>query len=142
MAKHKKQRSIIAFLGAALAVLFLDQFGKFMLAKKMLAGADIRKNYGALFGAPLNFHLILILSVIILPALVFYLKRTRLSKIDGFTMIAAGLMFGGIASNFIDRFFRGCIIDYINLFGLFSFNLADLSILFGALILGWKILRK
>jgi len=69
----------------------------------------------------------------------FSAEKLRRGKI---TIMAFCLIFGGIISNLSDRVLYGHIIDYINLFNLFSFNIADLAICFGALILGWRILGK
>ena len=66
----------------------------------------------------------------------------KMTKSEFLYSLAFGLILGGIAGNLTDRFFYGYIIDYIKPFDLFVFNIADLAICFGALLLSWKILKK
>ena len=68
-------------------------------------------------------------------------EASELSSVLEFK-IASGLILGGIAGNLTDRLFCGYIIDYINPFNLFVFNIADLAICFGVLLLSWKVLGK
>jgi len=134
-----KQQNLKKITAIALAVLFLDQVVKFMVVKNIFFEIEIHKNYNALFGLPINFNFIFVLFIISIFVYCFILQKTLLFK-KGAGGIS--LIFGGIAGNLTDRFFYGYIIDYLNLFNLFVFNIADLSICFGALLLSWKILRK
>ncbi len=125
----------------ALFVLFLDQAIKFFVVSKII-DLEFSKNSGALFGIQLDANLIFVFFAIFLFVAIIGFKQIRLLKNDAITIMAFFLMFGGIASNLADRILYGQIIDYINLFNLFSFNIADLAICFGALILSWKVLGK
>lgn len=137
-----KQKSFKKITAIALAVLFLDQIIKFIIVRNIFFTTDIYKNYNALFGLPIDFNLIFILFIFIL--FIFYFVSPPFKKgARGISSpIAFGLILGGITGNLTDRFFYGHIIDYINLFELFVFNIADLSICFGVLLLSWKILEK
>jgi signal peptidase II len=125
----------------ALAVLFLDQIIKFIAVKNIFFTIDIYKNYNALFGLPIDFNFILILFIFILIYYFVLLKEVELLMGSSISL-SLGLIFGGAIGNLTDRFFYGYIIDYINLLNLFVFNIADMAICFGALLLSWKILWK
>jgi len=137
--KHNQQ-DLKKITAIALAVLFLDQIVKFIAVKNIFFTIDIYKNYNALFGLPVDFNLIFILFILFI--FLFYFQKERNLKYDKIIIISYSLIFGGIAGNLTDRFFYGYIIDYINFFDLFVFNIADLSICFGVLLLSWKILEK
>ena len=136
-----KQQSLKKITAIALAVLFLDQIVKFVIVKNIFFTIDIYKNPNALFGLPVDFKLIFVLFIIFILYFILF-KKTKSYAINSIYLIAFGLVFGGIIGNLTDRFFYGHIIDYINLCNLFVFNIADLSICFGVLLLSWKILGK
>lgn len=139
--KRKNKQGWERFLITALFVLFLDQTVKIVIARNIFFEADIYKNTNALFGVPLDHKLVFALYVFFF-AVLFWERKKILPRNDKIVSISLGLMCGGIASNFIDRTVYGYILDYINLPGFFSFNIADLAIFFGALTLSWKILVK
>ena len=137
-----KQKSFKKITAIALAVLFLDQITKFIIFNNIFFKIEVYKNYNALFGLPVDFNLVLVLFIFLV--FIFYFLSPPFKKGEGgiSSPIAFGLILGGIAGNLTDRFFYGHIIDYINLFDLFVFNIADLAICFGVLLLSWKILWK
>ena len=53
----------------------------------------------------------------------------------------AMLLLGGML-NYIERLTNGCVYDYINFFGLFMFNINDLLLTLGVIVLFIVILRK
>lgn len=54
---------------------------------------------------------------------------------------ALALILGGGLSNLLDRIFRGCVLDFIDLKFWPSFNLADAAITIGALLILLKMIR-
>lgn len=56
--------------------------------------------------------------------------------------IAICLIAGGALSNLIDRLQYGHVIDYLRLKYFTIFNLADVMIVTGSLLLAWQILKK
>ena len=65
-------------------------------------------------------------------------------RIEKKTMIVLELIIAGGVSNLIDRLFRGFVVDYIDINQLMSFpifNLADLCISIGWIILVISIIR-
>lgn len=101
-------------------------------------------NYGAAFGILQHMQyatlFLIIISLILLPILIFFFFRakSKLLKI-ALTMIAAGTI-----GNLIDRLVHGYVIDIISLnpFSFNIFNLADLSNTVGAILLVIFLLKK
>jgi signal peptidase II len=56
--------------------------------------------------------------------------------------LALGLQMGGALGNMIDRFRIGHVTDFIDIGPWYIFNLADLSVVSGAVILGILVLRE
>lgn len=93
------------------------------------------QNTGAAFSLFKGHTTILILVSILLLVLVYNLmfsyKETKLNN------ISFGLIIGGILGNLIDRIFFQCVRDFIdiNIFNFPIFNIADMAIVFGVIIL-------
>lgn len=132
--EFKTKHSQIFFLVFA-GVLFLDQ----LLKNIFLASGNFQKNYGALFGLEINVLYSLAIFFLFLSLVISYLCRKN--KLQTFVPMLA-LIFSGIASNTIDKIRFGFIIDYINFFNVFIFNLADIAILLGAIIFIWQIIKE
>lgn len=113
-------------------VFILDQF----LKNVFFAGGAFVKNYHALFGMEAD---LLVAVAVLFLFLLFILRKQKNEKISAMAM---ALLFAGIASNLVDRVRFGFIIDYINIPGLFVFNLADVAILCGAGIFIWRIAKE
>jgi len=134
--RYKKQQGFKMIL-MSLAVLFFDQIAKFF-ALNNISGFYFHKNYEIFLGIPFYSHLLFLL---VLFSIIF-LKRKLFAKCDDISIIAFSLLIGGVISNSLDRYLYGFVIDYFPFFYLFVFNIADLSIFFGLLIISWKIFRK
>ncbi len=100
------------------------------------------KNTGVAFSMLSNQRvMIIIISILLLIVLGVFLKRDYLSlkKDSTLTDITYGFLFGGILGNLIDRIFRGYVVDYVSInilgFGLPIFNLADVLITVGVILL-------
>ena len=137
-----KQQTLKKLTAIASAVLFLDQVVKFIVVRNIFFEFNIYKNYNALFGLPIDFNLIFSLFIILILAFVRYFILRKEVELPMGSSTSLGLILGGILGNLTDRFFYGYIIDYLNFFNLFVFNIADLAICFGALLLSWKVLGK
>ncbi len=101
---------------------------------------SLYKNDKIFFGLiPFNF-LTIIFSLVILFYLVYWLFCFwRQSQF--FSFFAGSLIFVGAFSNLIDRFRYGFVIDYLA-WPLNFFNLADLMILVGVIILAIELIFK
>lgn len=117
-------------------VIIADQASKILAIKFALPHV---LNSGAWFGLwpETSFYLILI-SVVILLILAFSLKISRtVDQLLGLSLILAG----GI-SNLLDRVRTGNVIDFIKFGPIPSFNLADLAIFLGIILIIVPISKK
>ena len=103
------------------------------------------KNKGAAFSILSNqTFLLIIISIFIIFILDrFITKEKNLNKV---TLISIGFILGGIFGNLIDRILSKGVIDYLS-FTIFNysfpiFNLADIAITLGVLVLIINILKE
>ena len=139
----KKKTFIVAFI-----VLIIDLTSKFVLFKELsinktyviiknFFSIDLVKNNGAAFSILENQNIFLIsISVIILIYLLYLLNKQTTKFIN---YLSFGLLIGGLFGNLIDRLFLGYVRDFFS-FKIFGynfaiFNVADVAIVVGALIL-------
>lgn len=85
--------------------------------------------------------LTILMAPFFLSFIVFvYFQRKRFLKLR-YGHVAVGLVCGGALSNIVDVLARGGVIDYVSLFDLVHFNLADVGVLLGLLYMSWAYLR-
>lgn len=96
-----------------------------------LIGWEYFENPGIAFGIPIPQFIVIPLSIVIIIGGVLFLKKERENKIQ---MFGATLLIAGAVSNLVDRTLYGITIDYIRIFTSI-FNLADLAIVLGAVLL-------
>lgn len=101
------------------------------------------KNTGAAFSMFESHTWILgTVSVLFSIAILVYMFKTKPQ--DKLILISAGLFLGGALGNGIDRIFRHFVVDFIELtlFKFPVFNIADIAITVGAVIVVLKILTE
>ncbi|KGF98573.1 Lipoprotein signal peptidase [Prochlorococcus marinus str. MIT 9302] len=109
----------------------------------LLFRLDFVKNYGAAFnifsGSRIFLSIISIIFSIILINLI--LRKNSSNLIDLFSY---SFFLGGTIGNGIDRIAKGYVIDFINLnfINFPVFNIADISINIGFIIIIFRILKK
>lgn len=81
------------------------------------------------------------IGIIALMSAFYFSERKRETNSTGLSL-AFGLIFSGAFSNILDRIFLGCVADFINLGFFPAFNLADVFITLGALIMVHSLLAK
>lgn len=90
-------------------------------------------NRGAAFGLPLGREMLVLLSTLALAATALFWRRRN--------PIGAGLVLGGGVSNLWERLRHGKALDYLRFpalpgkLGKYVYNLADLALFLGALLL-------
>ncbi len=146
--KYIKIISLIIFL------IVFDQLTKFLVTLNFNVGEGFViinnflkfmyiKNTGAAFGMFSGNTFMLILIAIVL---IWYLiKEIKTNLNNKLSIISFSLVLGGALGNLIDRVFRGYVVDYIS-FTLFNsemaiFNMADIYITFGVLLLLYIVIR-
>lgn len=97
-------------------------------------------NTGAAFGILKNVPgLALILSGVSCAIIIFVCLFANIKKL---TRLGLAIMAGGALSNFLERVFLGHVIDWIPVFFLdLHYNLADVEISFGALLVLLSIMK-
>ena len=133
----------------------IDQISKFIVRAEIAQNEIIElwgdtlimtkvENSGAFLGmgsdlSPvLKWILLLILPVIVLGGVVYYILTNK--SLDRLSLIAFCCIVGGGIANVFDRFVYGSVTDFfhIDLGGIFRtgiFNLADMSVSFGMILL-------
>ena len=137
--KHKKLLVII--LG--ISIVLIDQVLKGLLVEQNfeiipnILNITYTKNTGMAFGiGKSNLYIIIIVNIIIIGAVIKILID-RGKHLDLKTLISLLLILSGGIGNLIDRLFRGYVIDYIdiNILDFPNFNIADISIALGIVLL-------
>jgi signal peptidase II len=104
--------------------------------RKLLPGVELvnTRNHGVAFGFLPGSHIAItiLIGVALLALLVYFALHTHARLI----WLPTGMLIGGAIGNVIDRLREGSVTDFIKLpLGWPPFNLADMSITFGVLIL-------
>jgi signal peptidase II len=145
-----------AFLVTALSVVIADQLSKLWIRSNLALGESLPEtgffrlthiqNTGAAFGLFQDHSLILaiiaIIGSIVILFLVFfmshrfYILNTILGK------LSLGLILGGTVGNLIDRLrYGGYVTDFIDFSFWPAFNIADSSVVIGAFLLAYSLIR-
>lgn len=93
------------------------------------------KNFGGAFGIGGNSTILFILIDLVICGIIIKFIYSQKDRIDTKTLSSFTLILAGGFSNLIDRIFRGCVIDYIKIGNFPAFNIADVSIVIGCIML-------
>ena len=140
------------FVSLSIFIVLIDQFTKYLMFynKKifinkdfLLFKLDFVKNYGAAFNIFSGSRVFLSLISIIFSILLIYLIF-RKNTLNSFDLYSYSFILGGTIGNGIDRIYRGFVVDFINLniINFPVFNIADISINIGFIILLYNIFRN
>lgn len=142
---------MLPLLGIALVIVLLDQATKLLVRMHMMPGDSIPlipkifhltyvQNPGAAFGmfAHQTAFFIIIAVAVILFILVFFHKTDRHQKL---LRIGLSLQLGGAVGNLIDRIYLGHVTDFFDFRIWPVFNIADMAIVFGVVLLCWEIIK-
>lgn len=92
-----------------------------------------------------NQIIVIIVNIIIVSILLIFLIRKYKGINTPIKVFLVMLISGGV-SNLIDRIFRGHVVDYIDINDIFTypvFNIADISVVIGAILLmGYIIINN
>jgi signal peptidase II len=138
------------FLRAGLvlvAVVALDQLTKALVRGGIDVGEEDSvlpaislvhvRNTGVAFGAFSGGGIIVVALVAAALAALLYYFFTHLDK--RLVWLPTGMLLGGSIGNIIDRVRDGAVTDFVKLPAWPAFNVADVSITFGVLVLLWVI---
>ena len=127
-------------------IILIDQLTKFLLLNKNFTiipnflNITYTENRGGAFGIGTS-TIITIISIIIIVGILIYIIHERRKNINYIPFI---LILAGSIGNLIDRICKGFVVDYIdiNLFNYPAFNIADICIVLGVLIILIQMIKK
>jgi signal peptidase II len=152
---------VVAALAVALTAGALDQLLKWGVSEALVPGQPVwlvprvlslslRTNpngaFGLFAGFPADLRLPILLALSVLAILAISVFTLRALGWSVTVSVALGLILGGAVGNQLDRLLRGEVVDFINIhFGAErhwpTFNLADVAITAGSLILVFLLVR-
>ena len=137
-----------------IVIIVIDQLTKFLMIGKSVSFIpgflefNYTENTGGAFGVGKG-DFILIVSVIIIAVLVVFMMIDRANKSKGqgqfiSNYLPCAMILAGSISNLLDRLFRGFVVDFIDvkLFDFPNFNIADIAIVVGILILIGMLIKE
>lgn len=120
-----------------LIITIFDQLTKFLIIKYIpdrigneYFAIETVQNTGMAFGFNSGNTKNIVLTIFVICVIVSFMKNQK-EAIDTKTAIAVSMLLGGGISNLIDRFIRGGILDFVKILFIPNFNLADISICVG-----------
>lgn len=137
----KKYIGKVLILASILA--FFDQLSKSFVVKNLTEDLTVLKdffvlqyseNQGIAFGLPVPKTLLICLNIILIFVILYY-SFTELDIKKRLSTIAPALVIGGGLGNLIDRIANGYVVDFISIWKWPNFNLADVFICSGVLVL-------
>ena len=140
------------FVSFSIFIVLIDQFTKYLMLynKKLFINKDFLLfkldfliNYGAAFNILSGSRVFLSSISIIFSILLIYLIF-RKNTLNSFDLYSYSFILGGTIGNGIDRIYRGFVVDFINLniINFPVFNIADISINIGFIILLYNIFKN
>ncbi len=138
-----ERKAILLVLASGTLIIFVDQLSKWAviasragpnpLSRQAVLQIRLNSKLGKKQSRFSHSIVLLLLFAIITLSLVL-LIQFRLAYQNPYAQMALGGALGGAASNLLDRFWRGAVVDFIDLRFWPVFNLADVAICVGAFI--------
>ena len=126
----------------ALVINFFDLYDSVVLLP--IVNLTFVVNYGFAFGLLNNPYINQILVSLVILAIIIYFLYLLIKTQDKIFQLTLTLILAGALGNFIDRIFRGFVIDFIDIYiGKYhwpAFNIADSCITLGFVVLMINIL--
>ena len=147
-----KIQTKLFFLSLSIFIILIDQYTKYLMFYNyktfinkdfLFFRLDFVKNYGAAFNILSGSRILLsFISIIFSILLIYLIVRKKIFK--SIDLYSYSFILGGTIGNGIDRIFKGFVIDFINLniINFPVFNIADISINIGFIILLYNIFKN
>lgn len=124
-----------------IVIIAIDQLSKYLVTKNVTEkigndyfAIEITENTGMAFGFNSGNTKNIFLSLIVIFIIISFIKNQR-ELIGTKELMAISLALGGGISNIIDRVFRGGVLDFIKVLFIPNFNIADLCICTGWILI-------
>ena len=147
-----KIQNNLYFLSLSISITLIDHVMKYIIfyyydlftnKDFILFRLEFVKNYGAAFNILSGSRIFLSLISIIFSIILIYLILIKKSS-SQIELYSYSFILGGTIGNGLDRIFRGFVVDFINL-NIISFpvfNIADISINIGFILLLYSIFKN
>ena len=147
-----KVQTKLYFLSLSFFIILIDQITKYFIFNNyklienkdfLLFRIDFIKNYGAAFNIFSGSRIFLsFISVFFSILLIYLILRKKPS--NHYDLFSYSFILGGTIGNGIDRLVNGFVIDFVNLniVNFPVFNIADISINIGFIIILFKIFKN
>ena len=139
------------FTTLSILIFVIDQFTKYLIINNntlinkdfILFKLDFVKNYGAAFNIFSGNRYFLSFVSIFFSIILLYLLLSKTSS-SILQLYSYSFILGGTIGNGIDRIIKGYVVDFINLniINFPVFNIADLSINIGFILIIYSIFKK
>ncbi len=142
-------RRLFTIIGAGTVIIILDQLTKWFLKYYLSQGSILKfwlfrlrlyRNSGIALGIPLSPLIFYPLFILLVTGFLIYFNK----KTSGALTTYSSLVLAAAFSNLIDRLRFGYVVDFIEFYPTRGpiFNLADIVIVVGILIIAWKTIKK
>ena len=122
-------------------IIAIDQLSKFLITQFIPStvgneyfGIEITENTGMAFGFNSGNTKNIFLSLIVIFIIISFIRNQR-EQLEPKVLVAISMALGGGISNIIDRIFRGGVLDFIKILFIPNFNIADLCICIGWILI-------
>jgi len=140
---------LFTIVSAGTVIIILDQLTKWFLKYYLSQGSILKfwlfrlrlyRNSGIALGIPLSPLIFYPLFILLVTGFLIYFNK----KTSGALTTYSSLVLAAAFSNLIDRLRFGYVVDFIEFYPTRGpiFNLADIVIVVGILIIAWKTIKK
>ncbi|RIN84068.1 lipoprotein signal peptidase [Mammaliicoccus sciuri] len=145
----RKGYNVLIWSTFIIILIALDQLTKFLIVKSLEVGESIKvisnflyitshRNQGAAWGILQGkMWLFYIVTIVVLVILFMFFKNEGYGRPD--VQLGLSLLIAGSIGNFIDRLFRGEVVDFVDTY-IFSYNFPIFNVADAALTLGVIVL--